>query len=123
MEPNIRASIDSIKKAIREDGKLFLCKPRQTGKTTALLEIIHDDFDGDAILLSPNVRMSDYAKDRYREMYPGEKLPIFRQRTEQTCGYHLPVLVDEWLCFPDSEQRNILHLRNLSGLVGSAPYA
>lgn len=123
MEENMRSTIDGIKKEIREDGRHFVVCRRQTGKTTALLEIIHDDFEGDAILLSPNVRMSDYAKDRYREMYPGEKVPIFRQRADQTHGYALPVLVDEWLAFPESEQRNILHLRNLSGLVGSELYA
>lgn len=77
---------------------------RQTGKTAAILEAIHDRHQGKAVYVGINEAMAHYARVRYREKFGLEEHfpPLF---TDAYKFKHLlagnpaqewPIYVDEW---------------------------
>ena len=74
ISPEMRASVDSIKAELR-DGVRVVTRERQTGKTLALMEHIHETAGGDVRLVTFNMDMADYFVRRYRAMSPEDKLP------------------------------------------------
>ena len=76
---DMRESVDSIKAELNErEGKLQLViRPRQTGKTTALFEFIHEHEPGNVNVITCNVQQAHIMKDRYREQYRDDPQPSF----------------------------------------------
>jgi hypothetical protein len=58
---------DEAKAALRS-GKV-VHGDRQIGKTEALIEVIHEDHKGNAILVVPMAQIGDIFKRRYRERF------------------------------------------------------
>ena len=75
LDPKMRESIDSIK---QELGKgVVVVRSRQTGKTTALLESIHENSPGSFDVFTGHVNMAELLKRRYKQMYPDDQQPNF----------------------------------------------
>lgn len=73
LKPEMRASIDSIKAELGK-GKV-VSRSRQTGKTAALLEFIHEHFSGMVDLFVCNSHTAEHIKRCYRNMYPNDEQP------------------------------------------------
>ena len=71
----IRESIDSIKAELG-NGKMVI-RARQTGKTTALFEFIHEHEPGSVNVITCSTPMAHLLKDRYREQYRDDQQPSF----------------------------------------------
>ena len=65
---------EKIKQAIRE-GKVVWSE-RQTGKTTAIMEVVHDDYQGKALVFVPNELLRGIFRRAYRDKYHGEPVPV-----------------------------------------------
>jgi hypothetical protein len=76
---DMRESVDSIKAELGErEGKgQLVIRPRQTGKTTALFEYIHEHEPGNVNVITCNVRMAQLMKQRYKEQYCDDPHPSF----------------------------------------------
>lgn len=72
-ENSLRASIASIKAEL--DKGLVVTRERQTGKTLALLEWIHENDPGNVIVVCLNHITKDLTRSRYRRMYPQDAQP------------------------------------------------
>jgi len=77
LSPEMRASVDSIKAELRS-GESLVTRGRQTGKTLALLEYIHETVGGDVNLIVCNGIQADLIARKYREMFPEDKQPRVR---------------------------------------------
>lgn len=69
----MRHSIDAIKAELGK-GKL-VTRTRQQGKTTALLEFVHEYCCGLCYIVACNANMADLIKRQYRDLYPHDKQP------------------------------------------------
>lgn len=58
--------------------------PRQCGATQALLELIHEDHDGKAVLIAASGREAHIYEGRYMSMYPNRTRPTFRAGSGRT---------------------------------------
>jgi hypothetical protein len=57
-------------------GKL-VSGPRNCGKTQGLLEVIHEDFAGVAVIVCASGTEARIYRNRYREMFPNDRRPRF----------------------------------------------
>ena len=73
---SMRVSIDSIKSELGKGN--VVTRDRQQGKTTALLEFVHEHNPGNIIIVVPNWRMEELTKRRYRELFPQDPRPSVR---------------------------------------------
>ena len=73
LDPKMRESIDSIKAELGK-GKVVI-RPRQTGKTAALLELIHENLPQTFDIFVAHSNMAEWTKRRYKEMYPDDEQP------------------------------------------------
>jgi hypothetical protein len=76
---DIRESVDSIKAELgnREGKGQLVIRPRQTGKTAALFEFIHEHEPGNINVITCNVRIAHIMKRRYRDQYRDDLQPSF----------------------------------------------
>ena len=75
LSPEMRQSIDSIKAELGE-GKV-VCRSRQTGKTAALLEYIHENGRGLVDVFTCNANQKHYLECAYKERFPEDEQPRF----------------------------------------------
>ena len=80
---------------------------RAIGKTEALIEIIHDDHQGNAIVVSANHGIRDYIKNFYRAKYPGEPLPSFQSPLHAGLGDSRPLYVDVYQLLSEDDRENL----------------
>jgi hypothetical protein len=71
---DMRASIESIKAELGT-GEIVM-RTRCTGKTTALLEFVHEYCSGFCYLVTCTPVMAEITKHRYKELYPDDEQPI-----------------------------------------------
>lgn len=112
-------SEDHIKRVFRIFPGAVLGVKRRVGKTTALLQLIHEQYSGMATLYSPTQRQSERAGERYREMYPEDQLPRFIVDAKEARGYDNPILVDEWWFVRKPEQRELMGTRRVIARIGT----
>lgn len=74
---DMRKSIDSIKDELRLNPRGPVCRGRQTGKTIALMEYIHEKCAGDCFLVTVNINIAKLLERKYREMFPKDTRPTF----------------------------------------------
>ena len=74
ISPEMRKSVDEIKAEFAK-GVRVVTRDRQTGKTLALMEYIHEQTGGDAILVVCNFREKERVIDAYQAMFPDDKQP------------------------------------------------
>jgi AAA+ ATPase superfamily predicted ATPase len=70
--PLLGKTREQVKKRIRAGFVVY--GDRQIGKTQALLELLHEDYAGKAVLMVANRNEGHIYEQRYREMFPGERL-------------------------------------------------
>jgi len=73
---DLRPSTILIKRALGK-GEV-VTRERQTGKTTALLEFVHEHDPGNVIIVVCNGMTRDWTKDRYRKLFPQDPQPIVK---------------------------------------------
>jgi hypothetical protein len=73
LDPKMRESIDSIKAELGK-GKVVI-RPRQTGKTAALLEVIHENSPGMVDVFTCHANEAERFRRLYKEMFPGDEQP------------------------------------------------
>lgn len=66
----IKENVDLIKKFIRSHGGIYITN-RQTGKSQALLELLHED--NDSYILTHNSNSTLSLRRRYKELYNDHK--------------------------------------------------
>lgn len=78
IDPTFRESMDRIKAKLGK-GEV-VCGPRQTGKTTALLEYIHEKMplSSSIIVVTCNIMEARRLMRVYKELYPGDGQPIVK---------------------------------------------
>ncbi len=72
--PNM-VSVDLIKAALGKGE--FVSLPRETGKTTALLEFVHERDPGNVIVIVRSWGKKCMMQSRYKQMYPKDPQPSF----------------------------------------------
>jgi hypothetical protein len=115
----IEESVRQIRQAVDAFPGLLLGLKRQTGKTTAVLEMIHDKHDGAAFYFGPTEQALGVALARYGQMYPGAMLPKTAQFCDQVLGSILPVYVDEWWLLRESAQRRLMEMGQVVCRIGT----
>jgi len=99
--PGITTMLQNIER-IRQIAEWFpgvtLGLQRQSGKTTAIMEMIHD-LGGEAVYFGMTEMMVDRVKNLYRETYPNDVQPLCTDRLDDLRGRKVvPVFVDEpWM--------------------------
>lgn len=111
--------VEHIKQTIRWFPGVILGLKRQVGKTTALLQVIHDEYQGAAIYYAPSPFQREYAQWRYRGMYPDAVEPIFVCEVDETKGHNAPILVDEWWFVLKPEQRKLIATGRVVARIGT----
>lgn len=71
---SIRASVDSIKAELGK-GEVVI-RARAQGKTTALLEFIHEYCSGFCYIVTCTPVMREMIRSRYRTDYPHDEVPV-----------------------------------------------
>ena len=97
-----------VKQCIRQGGMAW--GNRGIGKTQAILEIIHEDHGGVAVLVLPTESLMRITMRRYREAYPGDALPIFctaHNLEKLIRGRSFPVYVDTYDLFNHEDTSRI----------------
>jgi hypothetical protein len=112
MKP-IELSTGRIKTTIRWFPGILLGLKRQVGKTQAVLELIHEEHEGRAVIFSPSKEFSEIAKRRYEGMYPQDTKALFACTTTHLRGFRFPVYVDEWWVLPRETRVDLMN----TGLV------
>lgn len=100
--------------------------PRQTGKSEALLEFIHDEHSGEAIVICMNSDMAHVMIWRYQKKYPGENVPSFctgESAENNIRGNSKPVYLEEPHLLPGRAVREAINSGRLAGGVGSQYFA
>jgi hypothetical protein len=95
---------------------------RRSGKTEALLNIIHDKYYGSAIFVSHNKRLSDLNKNRYVEKYPEDITPLFisASNSQSARGQDRAIFCDEWFLFEEKSKQELRRI-GIEGAVGTTP--
>lgn len=70
---SLRASIDSIKAELGKGEMVW--RSRRSGKTTALMEFVHEKFQGDCIVVTISFHLADYWLLVYGKSYPFDTRP------------------------------------------------
>lgn len=120
---DMRASIDSIKAELGK-GEV-VTRERQTGKTTALLEFVHEYASGFCYIVVPNSNMAHLTADKYRRLYPDDERPIiltFQYLRNQTSVVGRPQcwVTDEVWPSAAERQDEALTLLTFLGGVGTS---
>ena len=100
----LEESVRRIKQAIVWFPGLTLPCRRQSGKTTAILELIRERHDGVAVYLAPSFNQIGHAKSIYSQRWPGN-LPSFATSSIQLLGSALPIYVDEYWMFSEKDRQ------------------
>lgn len=69
---------------------------RQAGKTTAILEMVHEKHHGDAAYFTFNKDVAEHARKKYADMFPRDKPLYVGSQLIDLRGCLLPVYIDEW---------------------------
>lgn len=96
---------DEAKAALRA-GKIVY-GDRQIGKTTALIEVIHEDYSGDVIVTTPNALIGELFAARYGEMFPDDKQPRIENSRNAGRGSSQPLYADCYAMFPEERKRDL----------------
>jgi hypothetical protein len=116
---NMKLRVERIKTTMRWFPGLVLGLGRQVGKTSALLEMIHDDHNGQGTVYAMNQSMALYAKQMYKDKYPDEPVPNFVSQTEKVRGRSDPIFVDDWWNIPTEDRRNLIGNGRLAARIGT----
>jgi hypothetical protein len=71
---DMRESVEAIKAELGK-GEVVV-RNRQSGKTTAILEFIHENDPGYMVLVVCSPVIKDHTKRKYREFYPNDDQPV-----------------------------------------------
>ena len=119
---DMRTSIDSIKAELGK-GKV-VTRGRQTGKTTALLEFVHEYASGFCYIVVCNSNTMALTADKYRHLYPEDEQPViltlgYLRRQTGVVGRPRCWVTDE--VWPSAAERKdpALTLLNFLGGVGT----
>ena len=80
---------------------------RQIGKTEALMEVIHEDHKGEAVVVLPTDTLRDIFKDRYHKKYPDDPIPITDPPHIAGRGRSLPMYADVLSLFPEANRQHL----------------
>jgi hypothetical protein len=117
---NFKLNFERIKTTLRWFPGVLLGLPgRQIGKTSALLEVIHDDHQGRATLYGFNQSAALYAKQMYKDKYPDEPVPNFVSQTEKVRGRSDHIFADDWWNIPTEDRRNLIVTGRLAARIGT----
>lgn len=116
---SMKESVDRIKQTLRWFPNCLLGLQRRIGKTSAILEIIHEDHDGNGTVFCMNAAMAAYAKQMYRDKYPNDPVPNFTNNTQRVVGRSDPIFADEWWDIPASDRRHLIATGRLKARIGT----
>jgi hypothetical protein len=120
MEPkSMEESVGRIKQTLRWFPGIVLGLKRRVGKTSALLEVIHDDHKGEATVYCTNRSMEMYSRNFYKEKYPKERVPNFASQVSRVRGQSDPIFADEWWYIPTEDRRQLLGTGRLAARIGT----
>lgn len=119
MATTIELNVARIKSVLRWFPGLVLGLNRQVGKTSAVLEVIHDDHEGQATVFCMNNEMREHTRRMYKDKYPNEQVPNFVSSTEKVQGRNDPIFADEWWCIPAEQRRDLLGTGRLVARIGT----
>jgi hypothetical protein len=97
-----------IKQTVRWFPGVLLGLKRQIGKTRAIIELVHEDYAGLAVIFSPNKNMSEYVEYWYKAKYPRDPQPVFSSNVRELSGFDGPIYVDEWFSLKEKDQMILL---------------
>ena len=118
----LAASIAAIKRDILASPGILLDCKRQVGKTTAILELIHDEHQGRAAYVTFRSELADHAKHQYLKRWPQGELPFFTSDPEKLRGLLLPIYVDEWWMLFEQQRDRLIDFGGLvRARVGTYP--
>lgn len=119
-----------IKLGIRWFPRTILDVERRAGKTTAILELIHEQHEGKAVYVAHNQRMAESGRYYYAQKYSATpdriERPVFISGFDvdrKLRGYEYdtwPIYVDEWWLFDEREQREVMDTLRVVGRVGTS---
>ena len=96
----MRDSIDSIKAELESGGaRGIVARERQSGKSTALLEFVHEHDPANMIVVCCNWQMRQFMKGRYKTTFPNDPIPYFvsiqNVKDSDICGTNRRWVSDE----------------------------
>ena len=97
---------EEAKKALRTG--VFIHGDRAIGKTEALMEVIHEDHQGNVILVAPTVLLGEVFKNRYRQKFPDDPIPKIENPRIAGRGESKPVYADVLALFSESERQDLM---------------
>lgn len=80
---------------------------RQIGKTEALIEVIHEDHKGNAIVVTPSHEIGAWFLSRYRQLYPDGPKPKIEHPRDAGRGTSTPLYVDCYGMLQGKDQDDI----------------
>lgn len=114
------ARFDLMKVMIRLNPGILLGLKRQAGKTRCLLELIHEDYAGEAILFTVSAPSARYALSMWATLYHGRKAPVIVYEIDQLRGVKkLPIFVDEWFSLDVATQRRLISMDGIMARIGT----
>lgn len=96
---------DEAKAALRS-GKV-VHGDRQIGKTEALIEVIHEDHKGNAIVVTAMAEHGDIFKSRYREKFPDDSVPRIEHPRTAGRGTTTPLYADCYGMLREEDKDNL----------------
>jgi predicted GNAT superfamily acetyltransferase len=76
---------------------------RRIGKTEALIEVIHEDHQGNAVVVYPSAELGEMFKRRYHEKYPHDPIPSVQNARNAGRGETRPIYADVYWRFTDQD--------------------
>jgi hypothetical protein len=110
---------DEVKQSIRQNQMAH--GPRGIGKTQGILEVIHEDHQGAAVLMVPFSALKSIARQRYKEAFPHDVVPIICTLCglrSAIAGTNIPVYVDT-LDLVDAFDRERVHELLCGRVIGA----
>jgi hypothetical protein len=98
---------------------------RQSGKTRALLNIIHEDHAGRAILVSYSEMQAEFCRHYYLDLFSQTEGCLFVTPytiNKKTIGHESgswPIYVDEWFLLGTRHQIELMDTNRVVGRVGT----
>lgn len=115
---SMRLSMDSIKAKLRDES--LVTRDRQTGKTTALLEYVHERCAGKCFIIVPRLNVANFTSDNYRKRYPEDEKPRVLALScisdRDALGSNLPWVTDE--VWPESVAKKAPAFKYLTWIGG-----
>ena len=112
----LAATTAAIKRDILASPGILLDCKRQVGKTTAILELIHDQHQGRAAYGTFRSDLALMARGTYFRRWPQGESPLFTSDPEKLRGWLLPIYVDEWWLMSEQQQDKLSAI-DFGGLV------